>query len=217
MEYQWNDGLHSAGRYPRLYLARGGQAVKFAGESIPGYCFVVTTKFEKAGKWSNMDYRLELLSGVRPLELLSPMHGIWGQDLASWGEVAEKLSLPVDAVREIVAKEFPRTARRLDEVETLSIELEATGASSETVVVAFGSPSNRRIAEGYWDQPKSALCADGITKVVVAPTYDDSGASRRWDRPTVVEPEGARIVSARHSPGMHGGTWAIEVLVPVAG
>jgi len=69
--------------------------------------------------------------------------------------------------------------------------------------------ANRAIQEGYWEQPKSFRTSDGTT-VTVKP-----GPRRDWYNPEIVEPEGAKIISSAHSPGMHGGYWTIEVLVPV--
>ena len=57
MEY--NDGLQSRGRTPRLYLLKGSKFVKFAGQSIDGYCSVITEKYQKNGKWSNTTYQID--------------------------------------------------------------------------------------------------------------------------------------------------------------
>ena len=209
MEYLYSDKLQPAGRRPRLYLARGSQAVRFAGENIPGYCVVLTARYEKSGKWSNTGYRLHLLPGTRPVELLSPLHGTWGDSLASWGEVANRLGLPVEAAKAVVIAEYPTTARRLDAIEEAMLASEDGGSSSsELVVVSFGSPTNRQIAGGWWELPKSAETADGRLVTVTA------GPDNDWSCPVIVAPDGATVVASVHSPGMHGGYWAIEVVVP---
>lgn len=213
MEYGYNDGLRAAGRHPRLYLAKSGEVKKFAGENIPGYCAVVTAQYTKNGKWSNTQYVLDLAAGVRPLHFLSPMHGTWGDDLASWGEVVEKLGLAVETVHALVRAEYPATGERLDKLENFQLAAEAEGGDTEVVIISFGSPTNRAIAEGYWSKPKSGKTSDGRT-VTVAPGQGQYGSD--WDKPVAVEPEGARVVSSRHSPGMHGGYWTIEVVVPMA-
>jgi hypothetical protein len=241
--YSYNDGLCPAGRRPRLYLAKGGEVKKFLGENIPGYCAIVTAQYEKNGKWSNTTYQLELVPGVRPLYFLSPMHGTWGDNLGSWGEVAETLGLPVDVAQAIIRAEYPKTAERLDKLEEFALAVEAEGYETETVVISFGSPTNRAIHEGYWEKPKSSQTSDGRTVTVVPGSMPADEADRRarewgekygytadsdevvrfrhelvnhvgWDYPTVVEPEGAKVLSSRHSPGMHGGYWTIEVVVP---
>lgn len=212
MRYEYNDGLHPAGRTPRLYLARGGEVRKFASVNIPGFCAVVTAVYKPNGKWSNTTYQLELVPGVRPLYFLSPMHGTWGDSLGSWGEVAETLGLPVDVAQAIVRKEYPRTAERLDELEIFALAVEAEGFETEVVVISFGSPTNRAIREGYWGKPKSGKTSDGRI-VTVEPGPNDLFPD--WNNPRAIEPEGAKILSSRSSPGMHGGHRTIEVAVPI--
>jgi len=150
----------------------------------------------------------------------------------------------VDVAKAIVHSEYKTTAARLDAVEEFTGVMEAQGVETETVIVSFGSPSNRAIREGFWQTPKSARTSDGRIVTVrpgsmsaeeakhlseawgVRRNYTpDSAEVRRfqndlasrvgWDYPEVVEPDGAVIISAKHSPGTHGGYWAIEVLVPI--
>jgi hypothetical protein len=213
MIYNYNDGLHSAGRHPRLYLAKGGEVVKFAGANIPGFCAIATSRYQKNGKWSNTQYSLDLVPGVRPLSFLSPMHGTWGDDLGSWGEVAETLGLPVDVAQAIVRAEYPKTGERLDKLEEFALAVEVEGHATETVVISFGSPTNRAISEGYWEKPKSSQASDGRT-VTIEPGKGEYGSD--WGTPSVVEPEGAKVLSSRHKPGMHGGYWTVEVVVPIS-
>jgi len=177
------------------------------GENIPGYAAIAASRYEKNGKWSNTTYQLELAPGVRPIQFLSPMHGTWGDEFGSWGDVAQDLALPIEVVKKIIAGEYPATAERLNKLEEFSIEIENSGAQSETVIISFGSPTNRAIKEGYWKQPKSSQTSDGRT-VTVAP-----GSNGGWDNPVIIEPDGAKIISSTHSPGMHGGYWTIEVEV----
>lgn len=210
--YEYNDGLKNAGRTPRLYLAKGGEVQKFTGVNMPGFCAIATSKYEKCGKWSNTTYQLDLVPGVRPLYFLSPMHGTWGDNLGSWGEVAETLGLPVDVAQALIRAEYKGTAERLDKLEEFALAVEAQGNETETVVVSFGSPTNRSISEGYWEKPKSSKTSYGRA-VTVSPSKGEYGAD--WSKPSVVEPEGAKIISSRHQPGMHGGYWTIEVVVPV--
>ncbi|MCX6737008.1 MAG: hypothetical protein NTW73_02930 [Candidatus Parcubacteria bacterium] len=207
--YQYCDKLAPAGRYPCLYLAKGGEVKKFKGENISDFCCIATEQYSKNGKWSSTTYQLELSPGVRPLYFLSPMHGTWGDDLKSWGEVVEKLSLPVDVAKAIIGTEFKTTANRLDKLEEFALATETEEVTTETVIISFGSPSNRAIREGYWEEPKSSQTSNGQT-VTVAP-----GVDADWGNPSVVEPEGAKVISSRHVPGMHGGYWTVEVIVPI--
>jgi len=206
--YTFNDGRISVGRFPRLYLAKGNESTKFTGSDLPGFCVITANKYTKNGKWSNTVYNLELAPGVRTLYFVSPMHGTWGDTMQSWGEVSENLGLLVEVAKSIIQEEFPRTAERLNRVEKFSIELEEKNITTETVVVSFGSPTNRAIKEGYWEQPKSGRTTDD-QEVVVRPNPD-------WNNPEVVSPNGCKIINSKHTSGMHGGYWSIEVLVPIS-
>lgn len=211
MRYSYNDGLYSAGRRPRLYLAKGGEVVKFQGENVFGWTAIVAARYEKNGKWSNTSYVLDLANGVRPLYFLSPMHQAWGDDYESWGGVAEALGLPVDVAQRVLREEYPATASRLDQLEAFALQLEEKGEEAEVVVVSFGSPTNRQIAAGYWGEPKKGMTADG-REVVVKPGAGSAGGD--WYNPEIVAPTGAKVLEASHKPGMHGGYWTIKVAVP---
>lgn len=182
---------------------------RFEEANIPGFCAIAAQKHERNGKWSNTTYTLELAPGVRAMEMLSPLHGTWGDNLPSWGAVAQELGLPVAVAQEIVRAEYPDTARRLDDLESFAAEVEESGTGIETVIISFGSPTLRQMAEGWWCAPKCAQTSEG-REVRVVP----DGA---WGAPKIVSPtpEGAKLISARHTPGMHGGYWAIEVAVPI--
>lgn len=210
---KYNDGLCDGGRRPRLYLVKGGEVRKFGKENIPGFCAVITAQYQKNGKWSNTDYTLDLAHGVRALEFLSPLHGTWGDDLSSWGEVAERLALPVEVCQMIVRAEYPKTGERLDQLEAFAVAVaaEQQGAVTETVIVSFGSPSHRAIREGYWSQCKTAQTTDGRT-VTVQPGQGEYGPD--WYKAEAVAPDGAKVLASRHKPGMHGGYWTLEVAVP---
>lgn len=205
MLYEYNDGMLPGGRRPRLYLARGAEVRKFEPSRADGWYAVVTTFGDKCGKWSNTTWTLELAPGVRPILMVSPMHGIWGERLSSWGEVVSELGLPVEVAREIVRNEYVGTYERLERIEAFAASVADT-AETETVIVSFGAPTNRQIAAGYWTQPKSGKTSDG-REVTVEP------GPTGWDAPVAVAPEGARVVGSRHTPGMHGGYWAVEVAV----
>jgi len=212
MEYKYKDGLCPGSRRPRLYLTKGSEAVKFEGQNIDGYCVITASEYEANGKWSNTKFKLELAPGVRPFYLLSPLHGTWGNGFTSWGEIAEFFSLPIEKVREIVDREYPSLSERMNSVEEFALELEAQGVEMETVIISFGSPTNRAIREGFWSSPKTGRTTDD-QQVIVEPSQGEYGPD--WTNPVVVKPEGATVIAARSSPGMHGGYRTIEVAVPV--
>lgn len=206
--YSYNDGMRATGIMPRLYLAKGTAIEKFRGESIPGFATILSEKYQKNGKWSNTSYEMELFPGVRPLFFCSPLHGIWGEQFQSWGECAAALQLAPDRAQEIVRKEYPRTAERLDKIDAALADAEKQSGDAEIVVVSFGNPTIRAIAAGWWDTPKNAEASDG-TQVVI------ERGPEGWYAPTVLEPVGATIISSRHTPGMHGGYYTVEVAVPL--
>ncbi|MDD3293026.1 MAG: hypothetical protein PHI45_02805 [Candidatus Pacebacteria bacterium] len=210
MRYEYNDGSCSAGREPRLYLAKGDKIARFNGRDIEGFCVIAKSRYEKNGKWSNTTYELEMVPGVRALYFLSPMHGVWGENLESWGEVAESLGLSVDTCKEIIGREYKKTAERLDKIEEFSLSVEKENITSETVIISFGSPTNRAIREGYWEEPKTGYTSEG-KEVKISP-----GEEGGWYKPVVLIPKEAKIIASSHSPGMHGGYWKVEVIVPIS-
>lgn len=216
-ELSYNDGLCHGGVRPRLWLVRGNEAVKFAGEPVKGFANVSSSKYVKNGKWSHTIFQLSLTPGVRPIHLLSPMHGIWGDKLPSWSACAAELQTGLDLAKTIVRREYPRTAERLDAVEAFEAEASASCVETETVVIAFGSPTRRQMDAGFWTLPQTRQASDG-SDVVVAPgraAGESEDVEPSWSRPVVVAPEGAKVVGSRHSPGMKGGTWEVEVIVPL--
>lgn len=197
----FTNGLLPGGRRPRLYLAKGAQAIKFEGDNIPGWCVIAHSRYEKNGKWSCTDYTLTLSPGVRALHFVSPLHGVWGAGFTSWGELAASLGIPVEVAQEVVRKEYTTTAQRLDQIEAFSLEVEASGQTAETVVIVVSRPHDTTSATGR-------TCDGRI--VTIAPNPD-------WYTPTVVSPEGCKIVSSGHKPGMKGGYYNVEVVVPTTG
>jgi hypothetical protein len=212
MEYEYNNKMAPGGREPHLILIHKGIAREFTGKGIEGICVVLTEEYDKNGKWSNTTYRLELAVGVRPYVMMARLHGSWGDDLGSWGEVCSELSLPVDEAQRLVRGLYPRTAKRLDSVEEFALAQEELGLSSEEVVISFGSPTNKSYANGFWEEPKSAYLADGETLVTVAPHPE-----REWAEPTCMSHPGAQIVGTDHRPGRNGGFRTVTVAVPIGG
>ncbi len=205
---KYNDGLCPGGRRPRLYLAKGGQVMKFVGENIPGFCAIAAQEYAKNGKWSNVVFDLTLAPGVRGLEFLSPMHGCWGDDLSSWGEVMERLALPLEAAQQIVRAEYPRTAERLDNAEAFAAQCEAAGTDAVELILAGGSPNNRAIAAGYWTAPLAVRLPDG-TEVTLSAS-DRRESAEKW---TSSDPR-VRVIGNDTRPGMHGGSFALRCMAP---
>lgn len=208
--YTYNDGRQPGGRRPRLWLAKNGDGVakKFNGNDIPGFAIVASQEFRPNGKWSNTTYRLMISPGVTPVYMISPLHGIWGQDFLSWCEAAAQLGISEALARQIVASEYPDTAARLDKIEAEFARLAETSPEPEVVFIHFGSPTNRQIEDGFWETPKEGETTDGRLVRIVR---DDSEG---WHKPRAVEPEGAVVVGVKKTPGHHGGWYEVQVVVP---
>ena len=118
---KFSDKLRSGGVTPRLYLVKGKEFVKFSGQSIQGFCIVETKIYEKAGKWSGNDFTILLNSGVVEFRMCSPLHGLYGQNASDWKELYrwEKINpeISIEVVKEVITKEYPKTAARLNELE----------------------------------------------------------------------------------------------------
>lgn len=114
--YKYNDGMKSGRRRPHLYLVKNGVAHPFLSNNIPGVVVIAKEWYTKNGIWSNTEYELLLADGVKPVYLLSPLHGTWGDDLSSWEEAAQRLDLPVKVAQQIVRKTYPKTADKFDQL-----------------------------------------------------------------------------------------------------
>lgn len=207
-EYKFNDGLCHAGRTPRLYLCNpsNDDYIKFIGSSMEGFCQVKSQKFQKNGKWSNTTYVIALYPFIKPVYMLSPMHGTWGEGFTSWLQVMDEFSLSLEKCKEIVRYEYKKTAERLDGIEAFENALPKS-VDMECVIINFGRPTNRQIAEGYWSSPKSGKTSCG-EEVEISPGDDFGGWSISKG------PEGSIISDISHSPGMHGGYVRVKILCP---
>lgn len=209
MKAEFSSCLECGGRRPHLVLVKGTECREFGGELPTEWGVVVTATDEVAGKWSGTKYVLELARGVRAIHFLSPLHGRWGENYLSWGEVVLELGLPVEQAKQLVGKLYPTAAKRLDDIEAFEAAQETAGEGAELVVVSFGSPTNRQVNAGFWEESKRGRTSTGV-EVEVAP------GEKGWATPVVVQPAGALVVGAQRTPGHHGGYWAIEVQVPTA-
>ncbi len=75
----------------------------------------------------------------------------------------------------------------------------------EVLSVSFGSPTNRRIREGFWSWPVRVLNAAGAEVGRVTPSPD-------WDSPVVVG--SVAIVANEATCGMHGGYRSLRLAAP---
>src|SRR5690606_30856711 len=100
--YTYDDSLRAGSRRPRLYLIDAqGRALKFEGQPIDGVCVIAGERHTRNGKWSGTTYKLLLAPGVRAWEMLSPLHGIYGQDAPSWQDLADKAGVQVSVAKAV--------------------------------------------------------------------------------------------------------------------
>lgn len=116
--------MRRGGVSPRLYLVKGSEFVKFEGKNINGFATVETAVYEKNGKWSGTQFSLLLEEGVFDFPMCSPLHGLYGQNANSWKELYrwENINpeIPIEVIKKIIAREYPKTAARLNELEHLA-------------------------------------------------------------------------------------------------
>ncbi len=218
----YSDGIGSRGRRPFLILIKGEAITTFKGETTPGTVVVRGTDYSKNGKWSHTTFRLELAQGVRAIsgrdgwETGKFVEGLrsavsFGQAIDTWGDVANAMGVSVPSAMQFLKDWRPKAAEALDQVD---MQLEALDAAinkniiidTETVVVSFGGPTNRAIADGFWKNPKSIFGHGGEVRLI--------DAEKGWTKENtqVVGLSGA-VLSATHASGYHGGYVSVTVAV----
>ncbi len=218
-EITWSDGIGPRSRSSFLLFVKGDEVISFNGSTISGIVVVKGTDYQKNGKWSYHTYRLQLARGVRHIagrdgwgtgrfvEGLGTATGCSTPD--TWAEVAQTMGISVPGAMDFLRSWRPKAAEKLDEVEESLMELEEISDSEEdfeTVMVSFGSPSNKAIRDGYWESPKSIPGYEAEIRLI------DVG--RGWTE-TNIEVVGisGTVLSVKHSSGMHGGYYAVSVAV----
>jgi hypothetical protein len=104
----------------------------------------------------------------------------------------------------------PKAAEALDAVDAQlsALDESAVAAETEIVVVSFGNPTNRGIANGYWDQPKEIPGQEGaeIKKI---------DATKGWGDVANIVLAGiaGTVLDATHARGPHGGYYSVTVAV----
>lgn len=218
----WSDEMGSRSRKAWLLLLKGEQVLNFTVQSIPGVVVVRGTEYKKNGKWSHTTFRLELATGVRAIsgydgwETGKFVEGIrsavnFSKPIDTWADVANAMGVSVPSAMQFLRSWRPKAAEALDQVD---VELEALDAmvrkdavvDTETVVISFGGPTNRAIAEGFWKNPKSITDHGGELRLI--------DVEKGWTKENikVVGMSGA-VLSAVHASGYHGGYVSVTVAV----
>jgi hypothetical protein len=132
-EYRYCDKMLSGGRTPRLWFVKpDGSPVRFEGRTIPGVAVVVTSSYEKNGKWSGTTWYLTLGEGVRPVRMVAELHQKFCDRWTSWEVLARHYEVPVEAIRAVVSAEYPKGAARLDQVAADLVALQAPAPAPAT-------------------------------------------------------------------------------------
>jgi len=217
----WSDEMGSRSRSAWLLLVKGEKIVSFTGQNLPSMVVVRGTDYHKNGKWSHTTYRLELATGVRAI----PGKNGWetgrfveglrdatrgSTPIDTWVDVANALGVSVPSAMAFLREWRPKAAAALDEVDTqLSALDEAAGTEvvvdTETIVVSFGSPTNRQMAAGFWQNPK-AIPGGGELRLL--------DTTKGWVKENIrVEGIVGTVLSATLASGHHGGYVSVTVAV----
>lgn len=220
---QWSDGMGHRSRAAFFLFVKGDEVLVFHGEDIPGVVVVRGTDYRKNGKWSHTTYRLQIADGIRCIAGHQGWEtGRFVEGLAAavncktpdtWTDTAQALGVSVPSAMEFLRAFRCQAAENLDEVEQSLAALEEVSeqeTDSVIVTVSFGSPTNRAIQDGYWDNPKSIPGGAGqIRKIDPEVGWTEGNIE-------VVGIAGT-VLSVKHSAGMHGGYYAVSVaIIPAA-
>lgn len=219
----WSDEMGSRSRRAWLLLVKGEKIVSFTGSNIPGIVVIRGTDYHKNGKWSHTTYRLDLAAGVRAIsgrdgwETGKFVEGLrsavgFGQPIDTWADVANALGVSVPSAMEFLKEWRPKAATTLDEVDAQlsaldeAVDPTAPVVDTETVVVSFGGPTNRAIADGFWKSPKSITGHNGELRLI--------DVTKEWTKDNIrVARMIGTVLSATHASGYHGGYVSVTVAV----
>lgn len=219
----WSDGIGSRGRCGWLLLVKGEEITPFKGSNIPGVVVVRGTDYHKNGKWSHTTYRLELGQGVRAIsgkdgwETGRFVEGLrsavsFNSPIDTWADVANAMGVSVPSAMEFLKEWRPKAATALDEVDAQlsalddAVDPTAPVVDTETVVVSFGGPTNRAIADGFWKNPKSITGHNGELRLI--------DLTKGWTKDNIrVARMIGTVLSATHASGYHGGYVSVTVVV----
>ena len=222
--YEWSNEMGSRSRSAWLLFVQGDVVIPFNGKDIPDVAVIRGTDYKKNGKWSHTTYRLELAPSVRAIaghsgwetgrfvEGLASAVKSCGKTPDTWAEVANLIGVSVPSAMDFLRAWKPKAAAKLDEVEQALAGLEeATGQTEDSliVMVSFGNPTNRQMAEGWWEAPKAIPGYNAELRL--------KDQSEGWLSETNIEVVGitGTALSVKFSAGMHGGYYAVSVaLVP---
>lgn len=217
----WNNKLQSRGRKPvAIIIGADGSVAEFRTSGVLGQYAVHETAHEKCGKWSNTTYCITLGEGVR-FYTWTPDFDT-GKSFAGcetwddvYAEVFQSVGLPLDrgSLMACLRAMKPGLAERLDQSEAILASLSRNDDDDvEIVTVNFGRPTNRQIDAGFWTRDEIEY-EHGHERVIIRKTCE-YWQSAMLDDIEVVEPVGARVLSADHQRGQHGGYVTVKVALP---
>ncbi len=212
----WNNKMQSRRRKPvAIIIGADGSVAEFRTSGVLGQYAVHESAHEKCGKWSNSTYRITMSEGVRFYTWTPDFDtGKSFPDCQTWddvyAEVFQSVGLPLDKGSLVACLRVMKSglAERVDSTEEILASLSRNDDDVEIVTINFGNPTNRQIDDGYWTRDEIEF--DGVRLRKTCEYWQ----SAMLDDIEVVEPIGARVLSADHARGHHGGYMTIKVALP---
>lgn len=195
MQFPYNDGLKSAGRTPKLWIVHRGQIQRFSGVPITGLVAVLSTSYEKGGKWSNTTYQLELVEGATACYLLAPMHGqVWPENnrMAAYRRFMKEfgVTLSFEAFDAALVRDYPKSRGRMIEGEKALESLDtAQIGEADLVEISTSKSCNRNPHDDV-----RVTAPDGRSWIIA------------HEAPVGMEiPSVCKLTDKKHTPGYNGG------------
>ena len=144
----WQERLLSRRRRPLLLFAHVDGILPFRGESIPELVVADIVGRERRGRWSTVDWRLEIVDALTAVELIPDFEtrrllpgATWGEALAAFRDRSQ-VAIREAAFRCDWPRIAPKAAARYDRAQ---LEVDAL-ANSETAVEAAIRAARQKIS-----------------------------------------------------------------------
>jgi putative CRISPR-associated protein (TIGR02620 family) len=89
MKTEWSNKIRNRGRQPYALVLENGSWRVWSGNPIKGIIRIVSSRYEKAGKWSGTDYVLDIVPG-KFVSFCQPFDG-WGE---TWKDISKGFEMP---------------------------------------------------------------------------------------------------------------------------
>lgn len=143
-ETSYNDGLASRSRRPMILFVKKDAVMKFQGEDIEGVCTILSSSYNKQGKWSSTTYQISYNPDYSPKELRQSWdNGRFVDNIETLETMANDLECQEVEESVFIAfmkEHFPKTWERYEELQ------KAMGGTEDWEETTFsnGKINNRR-------------------------------------------------------------------------